>query len=135
VNVPAVAVKFADVAPDATVTDPGTDRALVLLERAIVAPPAGAASFSAAAQVDEPPLVRDAKLQDSPVSTGDGGGAGTVIVPPVPVTEIGPPPGAAPAKLVIPTGVVIAELVIVTLITATTPFWMTASLIPVSRHV
>jgi hypothetical protein len=34
-----------------------------------------------------------------------------------------------------PIGVVPAELVIVTLITATTPFWMTASFIPDSRHV
>jgi hypothetical protein len=42
VTVPAVAVKLAEVAPDATVTEAGTVSAPVLLERATMVPPVGA---------------------------------------------------------------------------------------------
>jgi len=49
-------------------------------------------------------------------------GGGSVIVPPVPAMGIELPAAAAPARLVTLIGVVTAELVIVTLITATTPF-------------
>jgi hypothetical protein len=131
-----VAVKLPVVEPLGTVTDAGTGSAPVLLERLTVTPAEEAGSLSAAVQIDEAPLLSDAGLQESPANVGARtSGAGSVIVPPVPVTEIGLPAAVAPARLVRPIGVVPAELVIVTLITATTPFWMTASFIPDSRHV
>lgn len=84
-------------------------------------------------QVDEPPLVSDVALHESPVNAG-GAGAGSVIVPPVPVIDMGLPAAAVPSRLVSPIGVVTAELVIVTLITATTPFCINVSFIPDRRH-
>lgn len=131
--VPAAAVKVAEAVPAAAVTDAGTDKALVLLEMLTVAPPAGAAWFSATVQVDELPLLSDVGLHESPLNAGNG--AGSVIVPPAPVMEIGLPAASAPARLVRPIGVVTAELVIVTLITATTPFGIRVPFIPDSSHV
>jgi hypothetical protein len=47
---------------------------------------------------------------------------------------MGLPAAAVPSRLVSPIGVVTAELVIVTLITATTPFCINVSFIPDRRH-
>lgn len=58
VIVPAVAVKFADVAPDATVTEAGTDSAVLLLESATVAPPEPAACDNVTVQMEVPPELR-----------------------------------------------------------------------------
>lgn len=49
-NVPAVAVKVALVLPEATVTDAGTLRELLLLESETAAPPLGAACDNVAVQ-------------------------------------------------------------------------------------
>jgi len=130
-TVPALAVKVADVVPAATVTDAGTESVPVLLERPMVAPPADAGWFSEAVQVDEPLLLSEVGLHESPVNAGGG----TVMVPPVPVMVMALPAADAPERLVSPTDVVSAEFVIVTLITATTPFCITVSFIPNSRHV
>jgi hypothetical protein len=127
----AVAVNVAETVPAAMVTDAGTDSSPVLLERATVAPPAEAGWFSAAVQTDELPLLSDVGLHEIPVNAGNG----TVMVPPVPATEIALPAAAAPTRLVSPTAAVTAEAVIVTLITATMPSWITVSFIPDSRHV
>jgi len=129
--VPAVAVKFVEVVPAATVTDAGTGSSPVLLERATIAPPADAGWFSVTVQVDDAPALSDVGLQESPVSVGNG----TVMVPPVPVTGMEPPAGVAPNRLEIPTDVERAEVVIVTVTTAATPFCIVLSFIPASVHV
>src|SRR5208283_1217094 len=134
--VPAVAVKLADVAPDATVTDAGTESALVLLERPTVTPPAGAGWLSEAAQVDEAPPVSDVGLHESPVNAGvEAGGDERLTVPPVPVTKSRPPEEVVASGPLSPIGVVTAEVVIVTVITAAIPFCIGDSFIPDSRHV
>ncbi len=63
--VPAVAVKFADVAPDATVTDAGTVSAAALLERDTAIPPEPAACDSVTVQADVPPEPRLAGVHDT----------------------------------------------------------------------
>jgi len=65
VNVPAVAVKFADVVPDATLTEAGTANAAALLESATVAPPEPADLDNVTVQADDPPVVRLVGLHDS----------------------------------------------------------------------
>ena len=55
VTVPAVAVKFAAVAPAATVADPGTDSAALFEERVTADPPAGAACDKVTVQFEVPP--------------------------------------------------------------------------------
>ena len=82
-------------------------------------------------QVDEPPLLNEVGLHETLVSVGNG----TVIVPPVPVTEIGLPDAPLPAMLESPIAVLSAEVVIVTVSVATAPFCITLSLVPASRHV
>ncbi len=57
------------------------------------------------------------------------------MVPLVPVIEIGSAAAVAPATSVTLTVVVAAELAIVRLITATTPFWIIASFMPATMHV
>jgi hypothetical protein len=56
--VPAVAVKLADVAPDATFAEVGTDSAGLLLESVTVAPPEPAACDNVTVQMDVPPELR-----------------------------------------------------------------------------
>lgn len=53
-TVPTAAVKLADVAPAATVTDAGTVIELVLLERETASPPAGAAAVSVTVHASVP---------------------------------------------------------------------------------
>ena len=56
VTVPALAVKLAVVAPDATVTEGGTVSAVLLLSESVtVEPPGGAACDSVVVQVELPP--------------------------------------------------------------------------------
>ncbi len=62
---PAVALKFAEVAPDATLTEPGTVNAVTLLDRVTVMPPVPAACESVTVQVDVPPELRLAGLHDT----------------------------------------------------------------------
>jgi len=54
-TVPAVAVKFAVVAPAATVTDAGTVRAALFAERLTEEPPVNAARFSVIVQLEAEP--------------------------------------------------------------------------------
>ncbi len=63
--VPAVAVKFADVAPDATVTDAGTVSAAASLDSATVTPPELAARDSVTVQADVPPELRLAGVHET----------------------------------------------------------------------
>ena len=54
-TVPAVAVKFAVVAPAATVTDPGTASAVLFEDRVTADPPVGAACDKATVQAEVAP--------------------------------------------------------------------------------
>ncbi|MGB9458047.1 MAG: hypothetical protein WCB12_18500 [Bryobacteraceae bacterium] len=130
-TVPAVAVKVPDAAPVNTVTEAGTGNVPVVLDRAMTAPPADAGWFSETVQTVEPPLLSDVGLHESPLNVGNG----TVMAPPVPVTEIGPPAADVATGLVSPTDALSAEVVIVTVIVATTPFCINVSFSPDSKHV
>lgn len=61
----AVAVKLAEVAPDATLTEAGTVNAVILLDSVTVIPPVPAACDSVATQADVPPTFRLVGLQDT----------------------------------------------------------------------
>ncbi|MGD0669124.1 MAG: hypothetical protein ABSB23_16320 [Bryobacteraceae bacterium] len=63
--VPAVAVKFAELAPDTTLTEPGTVNAVTLLDSVTVIPPVPAACESVTVQVDVPPELRLVGLHDT----------------------------------------------------------------------
>lgn len=72
---PAVAANDADVAPEATVTDVGTFKSPVLLERETSAPPDGAAFDSATVQVAVALLLRLDGLHETELTTGGAFGA------------------------------------------------------------
>ncbi|GMU23211.1 MAG: hypothetical protein AMXMBFR13_32930 [Phycisphaerae bacterium] len=63
VSVPAVAVKFAEVAPEGTVTAEGAVNELLLLARDTAVPPVGAAELMVTVQVLLPPEFKDEGLQ------------------------------------------------------------------------
>ena len=65
-----VAEKLALVAPAATVTDPGTVTAELLLERLTANPPVDAAEFSETVHESVPAPVMEELVQETPVSTG-----------------------------------------------------------------
>ncbi|MGD0669123.1 MAG: hypothetical protein ABSB23_16315 [Bryobacteraceae bacterium] len=67
--VPAVAVKFAEVAPDATVTEAGTVNADKLLERETAIPPLPAAPDNVTEHVDVSPEFRLFGLHDTWLTT------------------------------------------------------------------
>jgi hypothetical protein len=67
--VPAVAVNVLEVAPAATVADPGTVSRALLLDKATTAPPAGAACESVTVQVDDELDPRLPGVQESEVGT------------------------------------------------------------------
>jgi len=60
-----VAVKFAEVDPDATVTDGGTIRLELLLDSDTATPPTGAAPFKLTVQAEDELPCKEAGLQDS----------------------------------------------------------------------
>jgi hypothetical protein len=72
-TVPAVAVKFAVVAPAATVTDAATGSAALFEESATEAPPVNAARDRVTVQVEVPPNVTELGEQDKPETAGAGG--------------------------------------------------------------
>ncbi|MFZ1941296.1 MAG: hypothetical protein WAU67_19495, partial [Terracidiphilus sp.] len=65
-----VAVKFALVAPEATVTEAGTVTAALLLARLTAKPPVAAAAFRVTVQLSAPAPVIEPFAQLSPLSTG-----------------------------------------------------------------
>jgi hypothetical protein len=67
--VPAVAVKFAEVAPVATLTEAGTVNAAALLDSVTAIPPAPAGCEIVTLQVDVPPELRLVGLHDSNLTT------------------------------------------------------------------
>jgi hypothetical protein len=64
-----VAVKPADIAPDATLTEAGTVNAALLLESATAIPPEPAACDRVTVQADVPPELRVVGEQDSWLTT------------------------------------------------------------------
>ena len=62
---PAVAVKFAEVAPDATFTEAGTVNAAALLESVTVMPPDPAACESVTEHAEVPPELRLVGLHET----------------------------------------------------------------------
>ena len=72
-TVPAVAVKFAVVAPAVTVTDAGTVRAALFEESPTDAPPVSAAELNVTVQLEVAPEVTELGEQDRPETTGMGG--------------------------------------------------------------
>jgi hypothetical protein len=72
VTAEAVAVKPADVAPLATVTDAGTVTALLLLDRFTASPPLPAAEVSVTVQASVAAPVSALPVQESPLSEGMG---------------------------------------------------------------
>ena len=83
----AVAVKNAFVLPAGTVTPAGTVRALLLLDRFTLSPPAGAAAVSVTVQLSVPAPAIVELLQNRPLSTPDAASpvplSATTAVPPV----------------------------------------------------
>ncbi|HUI58056.1 MAG TPA: hypothetical protein VLY04_23945 [Bryobacteraceae bacterium] len=133
VKVPVVALKVAEVAPAATVTDAGTVNAVLLLDNATALPPAGAAWFSVTVQVLEALGPTLAGLHAKPVTcTGD---APPVTVPPVADIVIPVPEGDDPILPLAPIAVLVAPVAIVRLTTATVPFGMIVAFMPEARHV
>jgi len=72
-TVPAVALKFAVVAPAATVTDAGTVRAALFEESPTEAPPDRAAEVSVTVQVEAAPVITELGEHDRPETAGTGG--------------------------------------------------------------
>jgi hypothetical protein len=88
-----VAVKVAEVAPAATVTEEGVVTLALLSDRATLAPPVGAATFSVTVQVAEPAALNDEGAQLSEDTTGAAGGTVICTDAPVAVTGISLPFG------------------------------------------
>ena len=72
-TVPAVAIKFATVAPAATVTDAGTVSAALFEESPTEAPPARAADVSVTVQEEVAADVTELGEHDKPETAGGGG--------------------------------------------------------------
>jgi len=131
--VPAVAVKVADVAAAATVTEAGTGKATLLLLSATVAPPAGAPPFRVTVQVEVPALFREVGRQDTEATVGEV--APPVTVPPVAVSRIPVPAGEDATLLLTPIAVVLRPVAMVRFIRATGPFEMMLVFIPEATQV
>jgi hypothetical protein len=130
---PAVAVKFAVVAPAATVTEAGVVRAALLSVIVTTEPPAGAARDRVTVQVELAPEATLAGEHRRFEIVGSVGG--TAMVPLVPETAKEVPSVSAPRRLPSASGTVewlVAESVIET--TATTPLPIALAFIPEATH-
>ena len=81
-TVPAVAVKPADEAPEATVTEAGTLSSELFEDNDTAAPPERAEALSVAVQVVEAPEARlpDAQLREESVTAAGGGSLRDTVV-------------------------------------------------------
>src|SRR5579872_3901094 len=132
--VSAVAVKVEILAPEATVTDPGTVRAALLLESDTAVAPETACVI-VTVHVDVAPEPRLDGLQDKLLRLGEMDPP-TVILPPVPAEETLVPFGAAADTFVTPMFTVPDALPdSVRFTTATTPFAIAFWLSPESTQV
>jgi hypothetical protein len=127
VGLPAVALKVAEAAAAATVTEAGTVSKALLSDSATIVPPVGAAWFRVTVHVVEARGRRVAGLQVRSVRPG---GTTVVIVPPVAIMGIAVPDGVAPNAPVMPIEVVVVPGEIVAFTIATTPVLMLFALTP-----
>ena len=130
----AVALKVAEAAPAATVTDVGTVSVGLALVRVTIAPPAGADPVRATVQAEAPPTLRLAGRQDKDATVGKTGVPPGKLPPPVTVPPVAKstmpfPAGEDAALLLIPIEVVLRPEAMVRFTTATTPFEMMLPLI------
>jgi hypothetical protein len=132
VGLPPAAVKVAELAPAATVTEPGTVNAELLLLRA-TAVAAETAPLSVTAQAEEPPAFTDVGLQVTEVNVMEG--AAAVMVPPALATAAELPLNMAPIGEVTPMELLVRVGAVVTETTATVPFAIVLEFIPQARHV
>jgi hypothetical protein len=130
--VPVETEKVPDVAPAATVADPGTVRVVLLFVRVTLMPPDGAGPFSPIVHVEVPELLKVDGEQDRDVMDGN---APPVTVPPVAFTEIPLPAAEAAIVLVTPMEVVLTPAAMVRLTTATVPFEITPAFMPAATQV
>lgn len=133
VIVPAVAVNEALIDPAAIVTEAGTVRNPLLLDRETAAPPLGAAWFSDTVQFDAAPETNAAGLQLSELTVA---ALAIVVVPPVPAIAIAVPAGDDAIVLLMFIGILPAAFAAsVRVTTATVPFWIMAASDPTIRQV
>jgi hypothetical protein len=130
--VAAFAVKVPDADPAATVREAGTVRLVLLLLRAIEAPPVGAAALSVAVQTDDPGVTREDGAHAMELRTAD---EVTMIVLPAPLIGMIPPVAETPMVFVRPTFRVPALGSSVRLTVATIPSAICVAFIPVARQV
>jgi hypothetical protein len=131
--VPVVTLKVAEVAAAGTVTDAGTVRVALVLERVTAAPPVGAALVKVTVQVELPELLRVAGRHVREVTAGKTTTA--VTVPPVAESRMAFPAGEDAAMLPTPIEVVVTPSATVRFRTATVPFEMMPPFIPEATQV
>jgi hypothetical protein len=127
-----VALKVADIAPAATVTDAGTARVELVLVKVTVAPPKGAAWVRVTVQVEALELFSVAGRQDREPTVGKT--APPVTVPPVAKSTM-PFPAGEDAAPPIPIAVPVRPAAMTRFTTATAPFEMTVSFIAEAAQV
>lgn len=125
------ALKVAEVAAAATVTEAGIVRAALVSANVTIAPPVGAAAVSLRVQVEVLELFNVVGTQDREERAGNA--AEPVIVPPVAVTEMPFPELDEATALLIPIDVVGPAIVRFTI--AMVPFAMVVAFIPETRQV
>ncbi len=130
-----VAVKVAEVAPAATVTDAGTDTAVLLSERATALPPAGAAWFRVTVQVLEVPAGILVGEHASALMVGDDTVPAVVMPPPLVAIVTLPPDDEAPSEFVRFNVVALTVGASVTETVAPVPFAMLLVSIPAATQV
>jgi hypothetical protein len=124
-------VNVAELTPLGTVTEGGTLIAVLLLESETAAPPVGAAWFSVAVQLEEPPDTSAVGLQ---VSADRNTPDPTVMTPPLAVTVTGWPGADAPRTFTTATENVGEFVETVILKLATAPFGIVLLFKPVKMH-
>ena len=135
-----VALKAAEVAPAATVTDAGIVRVVFVLVRVTIAPPVGAAPVSVTVQLEVPEPFRVAGRHDREATAGKAGllvgkTAPPVTVPPVAKSTMPLPAAEDAALLPIPIAVAVSPAAMVRFTTATVPFEMMPAFIAEATQV
>jgi hypothetical protein len=128
-----VALKVAEVAAAATVTDAGAVSVALVLVRLTTAPPVGAAWVSVTVQVELAELPRVAGRHAREATPGKT--APPVTIPPVEKTTMAFPAGEDSSLLPIPIAVVVRPAAIVRFTTATAPFEMIPAFIAEASQV